>query len=327
MAVYTDIRDDELRQHLTLYDLGGLHALKGIAEGVENSNFMLATDAGSFILTLYEKRVNPVDLPFFLGLMDYLAARGINCPRPVAMRSGEMLGRLAGKPAAIVTWLDGISARQPTPVQCRQVGEVLAKMHLAANGFGIRRDNALALHNWRPLAEKSASRADEIESGLARLIQTELDFLEANWPANLPRGVIHADLFRDNVFFLKDDLSGVIDFYFASNDILAYDLSICLNAWCFGQDFAFSVAKANALLSGYNCVRPLSRDEFTALPVLARGSAMRFLLTRLYDWLNVPAGALVIPHDPREYLAKLKFHQAIADATTYGMNHAQTGDS
>jgi homoserine kinase type II len=320
VAVYTDIRDDQLRDHLKLYDLGNLHSLKGIAEGVENSNFMLATDAGNFILTLYEKRVNAADLPFFLGLMDYLSARGINCPRPVPMRSGELLGTLAGKPAAIVTWLDGISVRRPTAGQCRQVGEVLARMHLAAADFPIRRANALTLENWRPLANRSAERAHEVEPSLAEFIAGELDFLEANWPATLPRGVIHADLFRDNVFFLDDALSGVIDFYFACNDILAYDLSICINAWCFQQNWEFNVTKARAMLEGYSSVRPLSAQEFEAMPILSRGSAMRFLLTRLYDWLNVPPGALVVPHDPREYLAKLRFHQGIGSAASYGLD-------
>jgi homoserine kinase type II len=321
LAVYTDIRDDQLRDYLQLYDLGSLHSLKGIAEGVENSNFMLATDAGQFILTLYEKRVNAADLPFFLGLMDYLSARGINCPRPVAMRTGEMLGTLAQKPAAIVTWLDGVSVRRPTAAHCRQVGEVLAKMHLAAADFPIRRTNALTLENWRPLALRSAERAHEVEPGLAAFIATELDYLEANWPASLPRGVIHADLFRDNVFFLKDELSGVIDFYFACNDIIAYDLSICLNAWCFEHNWEFNVTKARALLEGYSAIRPPSAAEYAALPVLARGSALRFLLTRLYDWLNVPPGALVVPHDPREYLAKLRFHQGIREASAYGLDY------
>jgi homoserine kinase type II len=327
VAVYTDIRDDQLRDHLMLYDLGGLHSLKGIAEGVENSNFMLATDAGSFILTLYEKRVNPADLPFFLGLMEYLAAGGINCPRPVPMRSGELLGSLADKPAAIVTWLDGLSVRRPTAQHCRQVGEVLARMHLAAQDFGLKRANALTLENWRPLAARSAERAHEVEPGLAQLISAELDFLEANWPSGLPRGVIHADLFRDNVFFLKDLLSGVIDFYFACNDIIAYDLAICINAWCFEPDHQFNATKARAMVLGYASVRPLSIEEFSALPVLARGSSMRFLLTRLYDWLNVPPGALVIPHDPKEYLAKLRFHQGIRDAGAYGLDYAPRGTS
>jgi homoserine kinase type II len=193
-------------------------------------------------------------------------------------------------------------------------------MHLAAADFPIRRANALTLENWRPLAGRSAERAHEVEAGLAELISRELDFLEANWPAELQRGVIHADLFRDNVFFLNDRLSGVIDFYFACNDLLAYDLSICINAWCFEPNWEFNVTKARAMVEGYAAIRPLSPDEFGAMPILARGSAMRFLLTRLYDWLNVPPGALVVPHDPREYLAKLRFHQGIASASAYGLD-------
>ncbi|MEC9343330.1 MAG: homoserine kinase [Pseudomonadota bacterium] len=323
MAVYTDIRDDQLEAWLRQYDIGGLHAFKGIAEGVENSNFLLTTDDGSYFLTLFEKRVDPADLPFFLGLMEHLSQRGINCPRPVRMRSGELLGTLAGRPAAIVTYLDGISVRRPKPGHCRQVGDVLAAMHLAGEGFDIVRPNALSLAGWRPLFERSGARADEIEAGLCELIEGELAWLEGNWPADLPSGVIHADLFRDNVFFLKDELSGVFDFYFACNDLLAYDVAVCMNAWCFEPDWSFNVTKARALLEGYTARRPLSAREFAALPVLCRGSALRFLLTRLYDWLNVPPGAFVTPHDPREYLAKLRFHQGIADATAYGLDRVE----
>lgn len=320
MAVYTDLRDEELAAHLKRYDIGELHSLKGIAEGVENSNWLLGTDSGQFILTVYEKRVNPLDLPFFLGLMDHLSAKGINCPRPVPMRDGEMLGELAGKPSAIVTFLDGFSVRKARVSHCRQVGEVLARLHLAAADFTGHRPNALTVGNWRPLYERSAERAHEVEPGLAAFIARELDFLEANWPADLPAGVIHADLFRDNVFFLRDELSGVIDFYFACNDLLAYDVAICVNAWCFEPDWSFNVTKARAMLEGYLSVRPLSPAELAAFPVLARGSSMRFMLTRLYDWLNVPPGALVIPHDPKEYLAKLRFHQGIRDFSAYGLS-------
>ncbi|MFZ1813324.1 MAG: homoserine kinase [Rhizobiaceae bacterium] len=326
MAVYTDIRDDELSSWLRAYDIGQLHSFKGIAEGVENTNYMLSTDAGIFFLTLYEKRVDPADLPFFLGLMNHLNEAGISCPRPVPMRSGETLGKLAGKPAAIVTFLDGVSVRRPAADHCRQVGEVLARMHLAGEGFTIRRRNALSLPGWRPLFERSRQRADEVEKGLASLVAAELDHLEANWPEGLPAGVIHADLFRDNVLFLKDELSGVIDFYFACNDLFAYDLAICLNAWCFESDWSFNVTKARALMAGYQSVRALQEDELQALPVLARGSALRFLLTRLYDWLNVPPGALVTPHDPLEYLAKLRFHQGISGPGEYGVDQASSRD-
>lgn len=320
MAVYTDIPDDELKTHLERYNIGELHAIKGIAEGVENSNFLISTDAGTYILTLYEKRVDAADLPFFLGLMKHLSSNGINCPKPVEMRSGESLATLAGRPAAIVSFLDGISLRRPSASNCRQAGEVLAKMHVAARDFNTKRENALGLAGWRPLFERSHDGADSVMAGLAELAEIEIKFLEDNWPEKLPAGVIHADMFPDNVLFLKDQLSGVIDFYFACNDLLALDIAICLNAWCFETDWSFNITKAGALLSGYQSVRALERDEYEALPLLCRGSALRFLLTRLYDWLNVPPNAMVTPKDPSEYIAKLRFHQGVSSPGEYGLH-------
>lgn len=319
MAVYTDVTAEDLSAHLSRYDIGELLSFKGIAEGVENSNFLLHTTAGHFILTLYEKRVDPADLPFFIGLMEHLAARGLNCPQPVKMRSGEALGELAGRPAAIVTFLEGMWIRRPQVHHCAAVGRALAELHLAGEGFTIRRPNALSVSGWRPLYERARERADTVANGLAATIAAELDHCEQSWPENLPTGVIHADLFNDNVFFLQNSLSGLIDFYFACNDILAYDLAICLNAWCFSQDYEFDFAKGSAMIAAYQAVRPLSVAEKAALPLLARGSALRFLLTRLVDWLNVPPGAVVTPKDPLEYLKKLRFHQKVASATEYGL--------
>jgi len=318
MAVYTEIADSELVEYLRQYDIGELHSLKGIAEGVENSNYLLATDAGMHILTLYEKRVNSNDLPFFLGLMEHLARNGLECPQPIALKSGERLSTLAGRPSAIISYLDGNSVRRPSPVHCRQLGKALAQMHLAGEGFEIKRANALTVENWRPLYQMSASGSNNVASGLSSLIESELSYLENNWPDGLPEGVIHADLFPDNVFFLKGELSGIIDFYFACNDILAYDIAICINAWCFEADYSFNVTKAQALLSGYNQLRTISAEEVNALPILCRGSALRFLLTRLYDWLNIPEGAMVTPKNPAEYIAKLKFHQSVISASEYG---------
>ena len=320
MAVYTEITDEELERFLAEYDLGALISVKGIAEGVENSNFLIVTDAGPHILTLYEKRVDPADLPFFIGLMDHLAARGLSCPRPVRSRSGAALGMLGGRPAAIVTFLNGVWIRRPRTLHCAAVGEALAQLHLAGEGFALTRRNALSVDGWRPLFERSEARADTVMPGLAGQIRAELDELEASWPTALPAGVIHADLFPDNVFFLKERLSGLIDFYFACNDFFAYDVAICLNAWCFEADGALNVTKARALLAGYQRVRPLLAEEVAALPLLARGSALRFLLTRLYDWLNVPPGALVAPKDPLEYWRKLRFHRLVADARDYGLD-------
>ncbi len=319
MAVYTDIAENDLAAFLDDYSVGGLLSYKGIAEGVENSNFLMHTQTGSYILTLYEKRVNPDDLPFFLGLMDHLAARGISCPLPVHRKDGKIIGQLAGRPAAIVTFLEGMWMRRPTAAHCRAVGEALAAMHLAGEGFAIKRHNALSVQDWRPLWDAARPRADSVEPGLAAEVEADLRHLEQHWPKDLPSGICHADLFPDNVFFLGERLSGLIDFYFACNDLFAYDLSVCLNAWCFEKDNAFNLTKGTALLSGYQSVRPLSAAEAEALPLLARGSALRFMLTRLYDWLNTPAGALVVKKDPLEYLRKVRFHRQIASSAEYGL--------
>jgi homoserine kinase type II len=320
MAVYTDVAADELADFLSHYDIGELLSYKGIAEGVENSNFLLHTSRGSFILTLYEKRVERGDLPFFLGLMTHLALHGINCPQPVPNRKDEALGALAGRPAAIITFLEGIWPRKPNVTHCAGVGEALARMHVAGGDFAVSRANALSVSGWRPLFEAAAPRADQLQVGLRAFIAAELDYLESGvWPRDLPQGVIHADLFPDNVFFLGERLSGLIDFTFACNDILAYDVAICLNAWCFEPDHSFNVTKARAFLNAYGRERKLSEAEEAALPLLARGAAIRFLLTRLVDWLNVPPGALVKPKDPLEYVRKLRFQQSVASVRDYGL--------
>ena len=313
MAVYTDVSADDLARFIARSDIG-------IAEGVENSNFLVHTSAGNFILTLYEKRVAEADLPFFLGLMEHLAARGLNCPQPVKNKEGGMLGVVAGRPAAIVTFLDGLWIRKPNAGHCAAVGEAMARLHLAGADFAIKRPNALSVDSWRPLFEHAGPRGDSVRPGLCNEIVSELGLLEKNWPRDLPVGVIHADLFPDNVFFLGDKLSGLIDFYFACNDMFAYDVAICLNCWCFEPDHSYNVTKGRALLSGYNKVRALSAAEQAALPILARGAAMRFLLTRLVDWLAVPDGALVKPKDPLEYFRKLRFHQSVKSANDYGIS-------
>jgi homoserine kinase type II len=320
MAVYTDVAADELAEFLSGYDIGGLLSYKGIAEGVENSNFLLHTSAGYFILTLYEKRVAKDDLPFFLGLMTHLARHGISCPQPLKNKSGEALGALAGRPAAIINFLEGVWPRKPNSAHCAGVGQALARMHLAGRDFGLSRANALSVSGWRPLFGAAQPRADELQHGLCGFIAAELDHLESGiWPKNLPQGVIHADLFPDNAFFLGERLSGIIDFTFACNDFLAYDVAICLNAWCFEADHSFNVTKARAFLGAYGRERELSDAEQDALPLLARGAALRFLLTRLVDFLNVPKGALVRPKDPLEYARKLRFQQSVHSMRDYGI--------
>ena len=319
MAVYTEVSDDDLAAFVAAYDIGDVVSFKGIAEGVENSNYLLATTKARFILTLYEKRVDKGDLPFFLGLMEHLAERGITCPLPVKGRDGEALRTLCGRPAAVVTFLDGVSVRKPTPAHCAELGQALGQLHAAGEGFAIRRSNALSVSGWRPLADVAKGRSDVVQTGLDAEIAAELDHLEAAFARlDLPAGVIHADLFPNNVLFLGDRLSGLIDFYFACDDAYAYDVAVCLNSWCFEPDQSFNITKGRALLEAYHAARPLSAAEIDALPTLARGSAIRFLLTRLVDWLDTPAGALVKKLDPLEYFRKLRFHQQAGSAADYG---------
>jgi homoserine kinase type II len=318
MAVYTDVSFEDLKGLLAAYDIGTPLSFKGIAEGVENSNFYLQTDKAAFILTLYEKRVKVDDLPFFLGLMEHLAARGLKCPQPMRDRQGHVSTMLKGRAAAILTFLNGVSLRRPEAGHCQTAGEALAVFHKAGEGFALSRPNALSVAGWHELAAATHARADAIQSGLGGLITGELAALERDWPTGLPEGVIHADLFPDNVLFMGDKVSGLIDFYFACNDMLAYDLAVLLNSWCFETDGAYNITKGKAAIAGYRSARPMTEAEIAAMPLLMRGAALRFLLTRLYDWLNPDPSALVRPKDPREYARKLRFHMAIRNPSEYG---------
>jgi homoserine kinase type II len=322
MAVYTEVTDDQLTAFVASYGLGELLSYKGIAEGVENTNYMVHTGKGTYILTLYERRVARADLPFFLGLMEHLAGRGVSCPTPLKSKDGKSISELAGRAAALVTFLEGFWVRRPRAEHCFAVGRALAELHLAGQGFPLRRANTLGPGGWRPLFERFEARAGDIAPGLSGLIADELRHLESAWPKGLPEGVIHADLFPDNVFFVSGKLSGLIDFYFACNDAFAYDVAICLNAWCFEPDFSFNFTKGRALLEGYESVRRLSGAERGAMPTLARGAAMRFLLTRSYDWLNRSKDALVSPHDPVDYLHRLRFHQRVRSVGEYGLGES-----
>lgn len=319
MAVYTEVSDEELEAFIGEYEIGSLVSFKGIAEGVENSNYLIQTDSDAYILTLYEKRVDPKNLPFFLGYMDHLAGQGIACPTPIRGRDGEALRSLCGRPAAIISFLKGMWPRRIHPEHCAELGEAMAQLHLAGQNFPLSLPNDLSVAGWRGLFDQCRSQADSVIDGLESILESEIGHLEAAWPEDLPTGIIHADLFPDNVFFLGTKLSGLIDFYFACNDFFAYDLAICLNAWCFEPDGSFNVTKAKLMLSRYRKVRPFTDDELSALPLLARGAATRFLLTRLYDWLNTPPDAMVKRKDPREYLHKLRFHQQVDGPSAYGL--------
>jgi homoserine kinase type II len=310
MAVYTDISDAELEAFLAAYDLGAPTALKGVAEGVENSNFLLETDRGRFFLTIYERRVRRDELPFFLGFMQHLAQAGYPSATPIADREGRLLGEIRGKPAAIVSFLSGLSVRRPGVEHCRESGRGLAWLHQAGEGFAGRRANDLGHLAWPAMFEGLRGAADALKPGLAAMIAGDVARIAAGWPAGLPEGVIHADYFPDNVFFRGTTFAGAIDFYFAANDALAYDIGVTLNAWCFEADGSFNITAARALVAGYKSRRPLSPEEERALPILAYGGALRFFLTRLHDWGATPAGALVRPKDPLEYERKLAVHRA-----------------
>lgn len=322
MAVYTEIDDATLAQFGAQYPLSSIDSLKGITQGVQNSNFLLTTAQAKYILTIYESSANGVaaaDLPFFLGLMLHLSANGLSCPVPLARKDGGLISTVKDKPAALVSFLEGRSVKTPRPEHCRALGAAMAQMHVAGAGFELRRANNHGLANWQALFERCHDRADEVSPDLTRAMERELARLEENWPDNLPPGIIHADLFPDNVFFVQGEVSGLIDFYFACNDFYAYDLAIALNAWCFEADATFNVTKARALLSGYQNVRALSPEEIDAVPILGAGAAMRFLTTRLFDWLNQVDGAQVEPKNPNDFLRRLRFHRSATRPADYGL--------
>jgi homoserine kinase type II len=318
MAVYTDITDEELSGLLADFDLGAALSLKGVAEGVENSNFLLETEAGRYFLTVYERRVKADDLPFFLELLRWIAGRGFPSATPIPDRAGRLLKTVRGKPCAIVTFLSGLAVRRPSAAHCREAGAGLAQLHLAAEGFPLHRANDLGQAAWAPMFAGLRGAAEDLKPGLAATISSDLELLERRWPKDLPEGVIHADFFPDNVFFKQGKFAGAIDFYFACVDALAYDIAIALNAWCFEPDGSFNITSARQLVAGYESLRPLSDLERAALPVLAHGAAMRFFLTRLADWGATPEGALVRPKDPLEYERKLAVHRASPDLVLFG---------
>lgn len=322
MAVFTHITQAQLEAFWAAYDLPPVRHFKGIQAGVQNTNYVIETQAEKFVLTLYENTptgVDPDDLPYFLGLLQHLGEHGLLCPTPIARRDGALSAILAERPAALVRFLDGRSAVTPKPTHCRAAGAALAQLHLAGADFPMQRHNAHGLESWQELFDRCKDRADDVTPGLSELMASELQRLKAGWPSDLPRGVIHADLFPDNMFFVKGEVSGLIDFYFACEDMLAYDIAIMLNAWCFEADVNFNITKAQALLKGYQSVRPLQQNEIDALPLLASGAAMRFLTTRLYDWLETKDTALVVPKNPVDYLRRLRFHRHVKSAADYGL--------
>lgn len=310
MAVYTHIPAERIADLLNHYDVGTLVSAKGIAEGIENSNYLVETDRNRFILTIYEKRVDSDDLPFFLSMLDHLAKNGQPVPPAISDRNGRQIQEIEGKPACLIAFLPGVSPGEPTTGQCEAAGAALGKLHHALADFGQNRPNTLSLEGWRDLAGQCGASLDDIESGLSAFVAEELDTLTTHWSYDLPRSAIHADLFPDNVLMLGERVTGIIDFYFACTDIRAYDLAVTHAAWCFTPDGGdFLDAHSRALIGGYDAALPLSAEERNALPILARGASLRFLLTRAWDWLNTPADALVTRKDPIPFKRRLEYYR------------------
>ena len=319
MAVYTQVSAEQLVELLARFDLGELVSAKGIAEGVENSNYIVDTTVSRLILTLYEKRVDVADLPFFLAMLDHLAARGLPVPRALGDRQNVQIQEVAGRPACLIEFLPGVSVSHPTPEHAQATGQALGRMHAALGDFTLERQNSLGPTGWRDLAERCGGDLDAISPGLQADIIAELDALDACWPADLPRSAIHADLFPDNVLMLGETVAGVIDFYFACTDIRAWDLAVTHTAWCFSSDgLGYDPALGRALIAGYDSAFPLSSQERDAFVILARGACVRFLLTRAWDWLNTPADALVTRKDPMAFHRRLNFYRD-ADAVSLGL--------
>ncbi|RKF21128.1 homoserine kinase [Altericroceibacterium spongiae] len=309
MAVYTHLSADDFARLLSHYDVGDVISSKGIAEGVSNSNWLIDTTGGRFILTMYENRVELDDLPFFLGLLDHLAAKGSPVPRTIHDRDGAPYRMMDGKAVALIEFLSGVSIDTPTPAQAEAVGIALAGLHIDAQDFPQSRANSMGLSAWRDLfGQCGKDGLASIDPALPALVADRMDFLAVHWPDHLPQSVIHADLFPDNVLMLGDEVRGLIDFYFACNDLTAYDLAVTHAAWSFTADGTFREDIATALIAGYQSRRPLTEEERDALPVLGQAAAMRFIATRAYDWLNTPADALVTRKDPMDFARRLQFY-------------------
>jgi homoserine kinase type II len=316
MAVYTQVSAEALSALLDLYDVGSLVSAKGIAEGVENSNYLVDTTENRFILTLYEKRVDSGDLPFFMALLDHLADKGLPVPRAIRDRTGRQIQQVAGRPACLIEFLPGVSVSHPTPAQSRAAGAALGQMHAALGDFTLERPNALGPAGWHELAQRCGPDLDRISPHLGRRVTEELSWLDGNWPRDLARSVIHADLFPDNVLMRGASVTGIIDFYFACSDLRAWDVAVTHSAWCFENDgTGFHADRAAALIAGYDETFGLTPQERAAFAALARGSCLRFMLTRAWDWLNTPADALVTRKDPLAFLRRLDFYRDAAPET------------
>jgi homoserine kinase type II len=317
MAVYTKLEHQEVRQFLEQYNINNFKDYKGITEGVENTNYLIKTSEQDYILTIYEKRVDENDLPFFIKLLSYLSENKFPCPKPIANKNNEKINRIKNKNAALVTFLNGQSKNKITSEECFEIGKITAQLHEITKKFDINRKNNLSIENWESIFEKTIKQKIDLDESIIKKTKNYLNFLKDKWPKNLPQGIIHADLFPDNIFFRNNKVSGIIDFYFACNDFFAYEIAICINSLCFDNNSTFNMTKAKNLIDGYTSIRTLSEDEKKYLPILSMGAAMRFFLTRLYDFYHTDNKADVKIKDPFEYLKKIEFHSTIKNFNEY----------
>ncbi len=320
MAIYTKLTENNLEEFFLNYNLGKLLNYKGIQEGIENTNYFTQTDKGKFILTVYEKRVEGKDLPFFMGLMKNLFDANFPSPEPIINKNGNYITEIFGKKAAVVSFLDGSSKKNLNPNDCYKVGIQTAKLHLITKNLSGKRENKLSVNSWRKIYQKVQKDCSKIQQNLTKIIEKNLDEIENNWPKNIPSGIIHADLFPDNIFFKDDKLTGIIDFYFSCYDFYVFEIAICLNALCFEdqkENLSFNVTKAKKFIDGYSSIKKITEEEKKSLKILCQGAAMRFLLTRVFDYLNLTEGALVKIKDPIEYLKRLEFHNSVKNYQDY----------
>ena len=312
MAIYTRLDQEKINNILLNYKLGNLKKFEGIKEGIENTNYLIETEKGKYILTIYEKRVNKDDLPFFSKLMLELSKNNFICPKPISNKNNEYISNLDNKKFMIVSYLEGKSKNNLSPPECKIVGREIAKLHQITKDFNFKRENDLSVKSWRRIFTQVKDKCSKIHPELPKLIEANLINIEKEWPSNLPRGIIHADLFNDNIFFKNNKFSGFIDFYFSCNDFYAFEIAICFNALCFDgfkQNLSFNVTKAKKLMEGYNEIRRISKEEKISIKVLSQGAALRFLLTRVFDYINIVDDAVVKIKDPIEYLKRLEFHK------------------
>lgn len=320
MAVYTKISDKDIILINKKFKLGKKIKFQGIKKGIENTNYLLKTEKGKFILTIFEKRVNNSDLPFFMKLMDLLSLRKIICPKPLKDNYGKYLFKIKNKRACIVSFLSGKDKNNLTYKNCFEVGKNIAKMHKATKNFKIKRANSMGINKLHPLLNSINFKKSKLILSYKEFLFNNLKEIKKNWPKKLPSGIIHADLFVDNIFFKNNKFSGFIDFYFSANDYYAYELAICINALCFDKNkskFILNKQKVNNLIKGYEKIRKISIYEKNKLNILCKGAAIRYLLTRAYDYINTPKTALIKIKDPKEYYQKLMIHNQINSFKEY----------